>query len=138
MCRKKGYPAITDANLVLGRILPEFFPAIFGESEDQPLDADASFKALEEIAADVNSQSRKRGQPEKSVDEVRLFSDALYPFICEVEAFFCSSDFQSLRLMNPRSYGQHMEDPSQILAALQCRTTASAFLTPLPPDKASF
>ena len=55
---------------MLGRILPDFFPAIFGESEDQPLDADASFKALEEIAADVNSQSKKKGQPEKSVDEV--------------------------------------------------------------------
>lgn len=72
MCRKKGYAAITDANLVLGRILPEFFPAIFGESEDQPLDADASFKALEKIAAEVNSQSKKKGQPEKSVDEVIL------------------------------------------------------------------
>ena len=71
LCRKKGYPAITDANLVLGRILPEFFPAIFGETEDQPLDADASFKALEEIAEEVNIQSKKRGQPEKSVDEVR-------------------------------------------------------------------
>lgn len=31
MCyRKGGYAAITDANLVLGRILPEFFPNIFG------------------------------------------------------------------------------------------------------------
>ena len=28
--RKGGYAAITDANLVLGRILPEFFPNIFG------------------------------------------------------------------------------------------------------------
>lgn len=71
--RKNGHPAITDANLVLGRILPEFFPAIFGESENQPLDADASFKALEEIAAAVNSESKKRGQPEKSVDEVCAF-----------------------------------------------------------------
>ena len=55
---------------MLGRILPDFFPAIFGESEDQPLDADASFQALEEIAAEVNSQSKRKGQPEKSVDEV--------------------------------------------------------------------
>ena len=31
--RKGGYAAITDANLVLGRILPEFFPNIFGEHE---------------------------------------------------------------------------------------------------------
>lgn len=35
MCyRKGGYAAITDANLVLGRILPEFFPNIFGPKGD--------------------------------------------------------------------------------------------------------
>ena len=28
--RKGGHAAITDANLVLGRILPKFFPRIFG------------------------------------------------------------------------------------------------------------
>lgn len=70
--RKNGYPAITDANLVLGRILPEFFPAIFGETEDQLLDAEASQKALEEIAADVNAESKKTDQPEKSTDEVAM------------------------------------------------------------------
>ena len=36
--RKGGYPAVTDANLVLGRILPAFFPHIFGPAEDEPLD----------------------------------------------------------------------------------------------------
>jgi hypothetical protein len=36
--RKGGLLAITDANLVLGRILPDFFPHIFGPTEDQPLD----------------------------------------------------------------------------------------------------
>lgn len=43
MCyRKGGYLAITDANLLLGRILPDFFPKIFGEHEDQPLDEAAA------------------------------------------------------------------------------------------------
>lgn len=36
--RKNGYLTVTDANLCLGRILPEFFPHIFGATEDQPLD----------------------------------------------------------------------------------------------------
>lgn len=31
-----------DANLVLGRILPQFFPAIFGPGEDEPLDAEGA------------------------------------------------------------------------------------------------
>lgn len=36
--RKDGHLAVTDANLVLGRILPEYFPHIFGPDERQPLD----------------------------------------------------------------------------------------------------
>lgn len=69
-CRKNGYPAITDANLVLGRILPEFFPSIFGEDEKQPLDAEASKEALKKITDQVNEQARGSGQPDKSVQEV--------------------------------------------------------------------
>ena len=33
--RKRGHLAVTDANLVLGRLQPHVFPAIFGETEDQ-------------------------------------------------------------------------------------------------------
>jgi 5-oxoprolinase (ATP-hydrolysing) len=47
--RKKGYLAVTDANLVLGRVLPEQFPNIFGPNEDQPLDTDAARLAFEEL-----------------------------------------------------------------------------------------
>jgi hypothetical protein len=68
--RKNGYPAITDANLVLGRILPDFFPSIFGEDEKQSLDAEASKQALQKIAHEVNEQAKSTGQPEKSVEEV--------------------------------------------------------------------
>ena len=44
--RKGGHPAVTDANLVLGRLVPEHFPHIFGISKDQPLDAAASRAAM--------------------------------------------------------------------------------------------
>lgn len=38
-CYRKGGPlTVTDANLFVGRILPEYFPHIFGPNEDQPLD----------------------------------------------------------------------------------------------------
>ena len=43
--RKGGYLAITDANLLLGRILPDFFPKIFGPNEDEPLDGNAARSA---------------------------------------------------------------------------------------------
>lgn len=75
--RKQGYPAITDANLVLGRILPEFFPSIFGEDEKQPLDAAASKEALKKITDQVNEQGKASGQPDKSVEEVQTHCIAL-------------------------------------------------------------
>lgn len=36
--RKGGHLTITDANLLLGRLLPDFFPKIFGPNENEPLD----------------------------------------------------------------------------------------------------
>ncbi|KAG7369030.1 hydantoinase B/oxoprolinase-domain containing protein [Nitzschia inconspicua] len=47
--RKNGFLAVTDANLVLGRVLPEQFPKIFGPNEDQPLDVDGARHAFEEL-----------------------------------------------------------------------------------------
>ena len=39
-CYRHGGPlTITDANLLLGRIQPEFFPRVFGPNADEPLDA---------------------------------------------------------------------------------------------------
>jgi len=38
-CYRRGGPlTITDANLMLGRLLPQLFPAVFGPSGDQPID----------------------------------------------------------------------------------------------------
>ena len=42
--RKGGSLAVTDANLVLGRLLPEYFPKIFGPNEDEALDYDGAFR----------------------------------------------------------------------------------------------
>lgn len=50
-----GPVTVTDANLVLGRLLPASFPCIFGPGEDQPLSPEASRKALEAVATEVNS-----------------------------------------------------------------------------------
>ncbi|EXJ93815.1 5-oxoprolinase (ATP-hydrolysing) [Capronia coronata CBS 617.96] len=54
-CYRKGGPlTVTDANLVLGRIRPEFFPSIFGPNEDLPLDIMASKALFEKLAAEIN------------------------------------------------------------------------------------
>lgn len=66
-CYRKGGPAtVTDANLYLGRLLPEFFPKIFGKNEDEGLDVEASQAALQTLAEQVNRETGKN----MSVDEV--------------------------------------------------------------------
>lgn len=52
--RKGGSLTVTDANLVLGRLLPEFFPCIFGPTEDQPLDKEGSVAAFKKLAEEVS------------------------------------------------------------------------------------
>ncbi|MBU7579194.1 MAG: hydantoinase B/oxoprolinase family protein, partial [Porphyrobacter sp.] len=53
-CYRKGGPlTVTDCNLFLGRIDPAFFPAVFGATGDQPLDADAARQRLEAVAAQL-------------------------------------------------------------------------------------
>jgi 5-oxoprolinase (ATP-hydrolysing) len=37
--RRKGPLAVTDANVMVGKLIPDFFPKIFGLGQDQPLDA---------------------------------------------------------------------------------------------------
>ena len=40
-CYRRGGPlAVTDANVMLGKLQPDFFPAIFGPGQDQPLDTE--------------------------------------------------------------------------------------------------
>ncbi|HKI97490.1 MAG TPA: hydantoinase B/oxoprolinase family protein [bacterium] len=68
--RKEGHLAITDANLVLGRLLPEHFPHIFGPDENQPLDLEGSRAALAALAEEINADQRAAGRTEFSLDEV--------------------------------------------------------------------
>ncbi|MDO8322183.1 MAG: hydantoinase B/oxoprolinase family protein [Phenylobacterium sp.] len=54
----RGGPAtVTDANLVLGRLDPRFFPAIFGPAADAPLDVEAARARLTELALAMNADS---------------------------------------------------------------------------------
>lgn len=53
--RKGGELAITDANLLLGRVIPDFFPNIFGPTEDQPLDYNATLEAFQALADEINA-----------------------------------------------------------------------------------
>ena len=48
-----GPLTVTDANLVLGRLMPDYFPKIFGKTENQPLDKMAATKAFQKLKQEV-------------------------------------------------------------------------------------
>ena len=53
-CYRRGGPlAVTDANVMLGKLQPDFFPAIFGPGQDQPLDAEIVHEKFEALAAEI-------------------------------------------------------------------------------------
>jgi 5-oxoprolinase (ATP-hydrolysing) len=59
-CYRRGGPlTITDCNVVLGKIRPDHFPAVFGPGGDQPIDAAASHAACEEIARKAGMTARE-------------------------------------------------------------------------------
>lgn len=63
-CYRKGGPlTITDCNLFLGRILPEYFPSVFGPNEDQQLDVEITKSLLESMAKKVTADSRSHITP---------------------------------------------------------------------------
>ncbi|MDE1569279.1 hydantoinase B/oxoprolinase family protein [Aquabacter sp. P-9] len=53
-CYRRGGPlAVTDANVMLGKLIPDFFPKIFGPGQDSPLDAGAVRAKFEAMAAEI-------------------------------------------------------------------------------------
>ncbi|KAM6226095.1 LOW QUALITY PROTEIN: 5-oxoprolinase, partial [Porphyrio hochstetteri] len=74
-CYRKGGPlTVTDANLCLGRLLPEYFPRIFGPGEDQPLCRDTAARAFRALAAriDAFTGTGTGARPPRSVEEVAM------------------------------------------------------------------
>ena len=71
-CYRKGGPlTVTDANLFLGRLLPDFFPKIFGKNEDQGLDRSASEELFRELTDQINQEVASDNEEKKmSMDEV--------------------------------------------------------------------
>jgi 5-oxoprolinase (ATP-hydrolysing) len=65
-CYRRGGPlTITDANVLLGRILPAAFPAVFGRAGDEPLDAAVVTERFVALAAEVERETGVRRSPEE-------------------------------------------------------------------------
>jgi 5-oxoprolinase (ATP-hydrolysing) len=53
-CYRRGGPlAVTDANVMVGKLIADFFPKIFGPAQNEPLDAEVVRKAFENLAQDI-------------------------------------------------------------------------------------
>ena len=65
-CYRRGGPlAVTDANLMVGKLLPDFFPHVFGPSADQPLDAEVVRAAFAALAHEVAKSTGIERTPEE-------------------------------------------------------------------------
>ncbi|MFD5584551.1 hydantoinase B/oxoprolinase family protein [Streptomyces sp. NPDC127063] len=65
-CYRAGGPlAVTDANVMLGRIQPAHFPAVFGPDGDQPLDADVVRDRFTALAREIRDHTGDDRTPEQ-------------------------------------------------------------------------
>jgi len=63
--RRGGPPTVTDCNLVLGKVIPERFPSVFGSGGNEPLDPAAARARLEALAEEVAATTGARRTPEE-------------------------------------------------------------------------
>ncbi|TVY56694.1 Uncharacterized protein LCER1_G003002 [Lachnellula cervina] len=65
-CYRKGGPlTITDANLLLGRLVPEQFPSIFGPNANEALDTAVVTEEFQHLTIEINSDTGLSFTPEE-------------------------------------------------------------------------
>ncbi|MBW8268227.1 hydantoinase B/oxoprolinase family protein [Caldovatus aquaticus] len=69
-CYRRGGPlTVTDANVMVGKIQPAHFPAIFGPGGDQPLDAEAVRAQFAALAAEIAAATGEPARDPRVVAE---------------------------------------------------------------------
>jgi len=65
-CYRRGGPlTVTDCNVMLGKIQPAYFPAVFGPGADQPLDRDVVVRRFTELAQEIHRATGVLRTPEE-------------------------------------------------------------------------
>jgi 5-oxoprolinase (ATP-hydrolysing) len=68
-CYRRGGPlAVTDCNVMLGKIQPAHFPKVFGPRGDEPLDAAVVRARFEALAAEIAKATGKPQSPEQAAE----------------------------------------------------------------------
>jgi 5-oxoprolinase (ATP-hydrolysing) len=65
-CYRRGGPlTVTDCNVMLGKIQPGYFPAVFGPGADQPLDRDVVVRKFTELGREIHRATGVLRTPEE-------------------------------------------------------------------------
>ncbi|GAB4369985.1 MAG: hydantoinase B/oxoprolinase family protein [Elainellaceae cyanobacterium] len=65
-CYRRGGPlTVTDCNVMVGKLQPEFFPQVFGPEGNLLLDAEVVRQKFTELAAEIRSKTGDRRSPEQ-------------------------------------------------------------------------
>ena len=63
-CYRRGGPlTVTDCNVMLGKIQPEYFPKVFGPNGDQSLDVEVVREKFAQLAAEIEAAAGKKQKP---------------------------------------------------------------------------
>ena len=63
-CYRRGGPlTVTDCNVMLGKLQPDFFPALFGPAGDQPLDREVVVGRFRALAAEIAAATGRSLDP---------------------------------------------------------------------------
>lgn len=77
-CYRKGGPlTVTDANLYLGKLVPEYFPKIFGPDQNELLDVEVTKQKFEELTAQINSEGANYTAEEVALGFLKVAVEAM-------------------------------------------------------------
>lgn len=63
--RRGGQLTVTDANVMLGKIHPQYFPSVFGNTGNLPLDQDIVKKLFIQLSQDITAVTGNNSTPEQ-------------------------------------------------------------------------
>jgi 5-oxoprolinase (ATP-hydrolysing) len=68
-CYRRGGPlTVTDANVMVGKVQPAFFPSVFGSNADQPLDSHVVVERFAALSAQIERATGMRRAPEADAE----------------------------------------------------------------------
>ncbi|HEY5988719.1 MAG TPA: hydantoinase/oxoprolinase family protein, partial [Streptosporangiaceae bacterium] len=71
-CYRRGGPlTVTDANVMLGRIQPGYFPPVFGEGGDQPIDPGVAGERFAALGREIEAATGDQRSPEEVAEGFR-------------------------------------------------------------------